>query len=109
MPALIRKLALAALMLAPAPALAATPEQELHCTSLGILAETVMRGRQAGVPMSAMLQQIEGSDETVAATRALILEAYSTPRYSSQAMQLRAAQEHRVWAEVTCFNAIYDR
>lgn len=59
------------------------------CEMYSSLAETVMEARQAGLPMSDMMDLVmDGSLRKL--TEEFIIEAYKTPRYSSERMKREA-------------------
>ena len=83
------------------------------CRLVGDLAETVMRERQKDVPISAMMQRIQGSvsiigydglpiDENDLAK--MVLLAYEMPRYHNAELQQDAVSGFRNIVEKQCYN-----
>jgi hypothetical protein len=79
------------------PTLAEEKEQNV-CESMGELAYMVMELRQEGVPMSQTMQ-ISDSD----LVKAIIVEAYDYPRFSTQEYKEKAADDFRNEVEVECY------
>lgn len=67
------------------------------CGSRAELAAVVMDGRQSGRPLSSVMQRVAGAKDTPPAVRedarAMVLDAYSRPRFSTPAYQKRAVVE----------------
>jgi hypothetical protein len=68
------------------------------CEQLGQVAATVMEARQAGVPLSTVMD-IMDSD----LGQALALDAYNQPRYRVEENQLRAIEDFRNEVERVCY------
>lgn len=95
----------AALLLTAAP-VAAAPERDDICQSVGELAQTLMAARQSGVPMSKVMAVAKGDDEKAASLlRELVLLAYEKPRFSTAAYRTRAAVDFRDEVELSCWKA----
>ena len=65
-----------------------------------------MRGRQIGVPMTAMMEAInttEMSAEIRAAFRALVIDAYKKPRFSTPAYRENAVRDFANEIAVVCY------
>jgi hypothetical protein len=71
------------------------------CPKLGEFAHVVMSNRQGGVPLSAALGT---TDEDL--LKSIILQAYTEPRWSTDASRLRAAQDFRNEVEVMCYQTL---
>lgn len=71
------------------------------CDSLHSLSTSLMRARQNGVSMATMMQSIRGraSEEFL---RALVIEAYEVPRYSSDEYRGRAVEDFANDQYLTC-------
>lgn len=99
----MKTLAMALLML-PTPGFA---QNEAICPYIGILAETVMEQRQAGIPMSTVLAVASTVDSVFVqeAVRELAAMAYDLPRSLSAEYRTIAVQDFRIMAEATCYEA----
>lgn len=99
----IRILAAAALCAAaPASAVRAQAETDALCTSMAVLATSVMQNRQYGVPRDVMLALApEESDETPV-FRALIAEAYAVPLAETMAGRERTIVQFSSAIEDSC-------
>ena len=78
----------------------AQAEQDI-CSAYGSLSAEAMRVRHAGVPLSQALSASE--DEFV---RAVLREAYSRPRMSTDRGIERSVQDFRNDVELACYEAI---
>ena len=103
------KRTLLALAFLAAPAHAVSAEAQKACSSVGSLAEAIMKGRQSGVPLSAMLSKVDSSDPAAEAARQIIITAFDVPRFSTPSMQQRAVEDRRDLAEKQCFKAFAKR
>ena len=78
------------------------------CRSVAGLAEKVMVARQAGVKLSAILQELEtrsvGNAKPV--IREVILGAYEKPRFTTEAYVERVIEEYRNTWHVECLRAM---
>ena len=86
-------------LMASAPAIAAD-----ICGNLSSLAATVMRGGQAGVSMKIQMD-VFNQDKfslTKGLGRALIIEAYERPRYSTKKYQQREIENFRDKVYLRC-------
>jgi len=63
---------------------------ETNCESVAGFAETVMEARQKGVSLVKMMQATDNK-----LLQAIIMEAYETPRYSTEEYQARKIGEFR--------------
>ena len=83
----MKKLLLATLLTASFAAQASN-----HCNTISVLADKIMEVRQMGADMAKVTEALlEGKNETVNDTSVrLVIEAYSQPRYMTEAMQLKA-------------------
>ena len=89
------------------PAAAQTAESLLICPTTGKLAQTVMKNRQNGVPMSTHVANILPKEEAARAiVMGIITAAYEVPRFSTPANQRRAVEDFRNEMEVACFRAL---
>ncbi len=98
-----------ALALLASPANAVSPEAQKLCARHGMFAEEVMKSRQSGVPLSAMLSTVDAESTVAEAARQIILTAFETRRYFSPDMQQRAVEEHREKYELICFKRFSKR
>ena len=72
------------------------------CTGWGELAATVMEVRQSGVPLSSVLAVFP---EIVPVRRAMIMDAYDTPRYRTPRIVAEVIEDFRNDQEYKCFDA----
>ena len=74
------------------------------CALLGGLAKEVMDARQAGTPMSALMQQftkaLPGLSE---AHKSFLISAYEEPQWNSEAKRADAANRFRNEFELKCY------
>lgn len=99
----MKHLPLTLLLLLPFPAAAQTT-----CATLGKTAETVMSARQSGMAMSAMMGYVDKTapdEDSEALMRAMIIDAYNTPRYASPINRTNAAVDFRNAVELMCYEA----
>lgn len=96
----IAKTTIAALVFVSASAMAATPTE--LCGSVGQLAESIMRARQAGVSFTQMLEAADGNK----IAEDLVQGAFKQPRFQSPGFIERAAQDFRERAEVDCMRIL---
>jgi hypothetical protein len=75
------------------------------CSKVGQLAGLVMEGRQQGVIMSTAMQSASGTTDMAELRRLLIIEAYKSPRYSTDRMKQSAIVDFRNEAELSCYTA----
>ncbi len=68
-----------------------------NCEYTGKMAATIMTGRQAGLPMSKLLDISEGKME-----KEMVFQAYDVPLYQSEEFQQRAVKDFSDRWEVTC-------
>jgi hypothetical protein len=87
-----------ALVMTSTIASAQEPTGQQLCASFGDLAETIMQNRQNGVPMSKMM---DATDLELA--RAIILDAYKLPRFSSEDYQEKQTADFRNEVELECY------
>lgn len=79
------------------------------CATMGSLATSAMRGRQAGADMAQMMDATMKLATTPALQpvakimRNLIVLAYQSPRYSTEEMQTKAIQDFTNQAELGCY------
>lgn len=96
-------LKLAALLgLMASPALAQNSETIALCETYGGLAAEIMKHRQNGVAMSAILGVLS-DDQTQ--EKAMVREAFEQPRFHSPSGKKRAIEDYRASIEVRCFKS----
>lgn len=93
------KITITAIVLALSP-MAVTAEAA-SCEEIGDLAGTIMKARQDGVAMSAMME-ITASSEL---STKFVVMAYGKSRWSSPAMKTREVQDFRNNVELGCYTA----
>jgi hypothetical protein len=76
---------------------------DTFCQQIGELAKGVMRNRQMGVNMSDMMKVASSGKVEDPFLRRLVIIAYDTPQYSSEAMQAQAVQEFSNQIQLTCY------
>ena len=78
-------------------------EEDAHtiCSAWGALAESVMQGRQNGVPMQAMIEVLIDPEDVV--INRMMIEAYETSRFSTHDYQQRAISTFRDAWYLDCY------
>ena len=102
------KTAIAAIaLLLPAVAIA-EPTPHEFCTGIAGLAEAVMEGRQNGTPMPAMMDvAAQGSDKEInSVMEALIIDAFSHPRYSTERVKQSTIGDFADSAYLSCITNV---
>ena len=92
---MLKPIILALTLLTTAPAQA----QPADCALVGDVAQSIMEERQSGVPMSDAMR-VAGDNE---ALRAMVVAAYSYPRFSSDSYRKEAATDFRNEIELICY------
>lgn len=87
----MKKLALALILFANV-----TNAASIGCKDVGDIAESLMKARQANVPISKII-------EKVPKLKGLTLEAYKYPAYSSDKYRTKAIKEFRNRVEIACY------
>ncbi len=81
--------------------------REAICPEIANLAMTIMSARQTGVPIETLMQaadqDVEQMYEDLA--KAMIMDAYSAPRYSSEEFQQQAITEFGNAVSVACYSS----
>lgn len=72
------------------------------CEKIEGLAESIMKARQVGVPMSATMKTV-GTSELV---RGWVIDAYEKPRFSTEPMIQRAIEDFRNEKSLVCMKAM---
>jgi len=72
------------------------------CTVIGTLAESIMTGRQNGVPMSRMME-VAADNELV---RAIVIAAYDQPRMSVDRNVQRSIADFQNDVMLQCYQAL---
>lgn len=74
------------------------------CDSSSELAEMIMRDRQGGTPMRAVMHAMEAgkNEQTVRLGKELVAEAYRRPLMQSDQMKQQAIVEYGNWAYSMC-------
>ena len=78
------------------------------CDSYTQLAEAIMKARQSGVSMAKLMKTVkkkDGGDFVVQ----LIIDAYDTPRYSSEKMQQETIENFRDNNYLECVKALRNK
>lgn len=86
-------------------ALVTSAKADDKCQSVGELARTIMKKRQADAPMSAMMQAIARIPDEAAGkvARELAIMAYQQPDFSVEENQNKAIAEFGNQAELVCY------
>src|SRR5690554_3544091 len=102
------KTAIAAIALLLPTAAIAEPTPHEFCTGIAGLAEAVMEGRQNGTPMPAMMDvAAQGSDKEInSVMEALIIDAFSHPRYSTERVKQSTIGDFADSAYLSCITNI---
>ena len=80
-------------------------DYDRYCTSHGKLSETIMRSRQAGVPLSEMLR-IAKDDKLI---RTVVMMAFNQPRMSTPENRAIMIEDFRAERELKCFETVEKR
>ncbi|MGX9996688.1 hypothetical protein [Vibrio sp. JZG120] len=72
------------------------------CEKYGSLATSIMNNRQVGVSMSKMMEAVDG-DKLL---QNLIIEAYDSPRFSTDKMQKKATERFRDDTYLACVKSM---
>ena len=72
------------------------------CQKIGQLSSKIMESRQRGAPMSDLMQ-IAGDSELM---QQIVIDAYETPRFSSDKYQENAIKDFRSEWELACYKAM---
>jgi hypothetical protein len=92
----MKKITLAiAALLASTSAFAQTASSEAVCTKLSQLSAQIMKNRQAGTPLSGMMEVTSKSTnaEVNRVTRKILLLAYDEPRFGTESYQQRSIND----------------
>src|SRR5690625_3126518 len=102
------KTAIAAIALLLPSVAIADPTPNEFCTEIAGLAEAVMEGRQNGTPMPAMMDvAAQGSDKEInSVMEALIIEAFSHPRYSTERVKQSTIGDFADSAYLSCITTV---
>jgi hypothetical protein len=68
------------------------------CENTGIIAAKIMEARQVGIPISKLLQAVEGK-----AAEAMVHQAFDVSRFQTEEYQQKAIRDFREKWEVTCY------
>ena len=68
------------------------------CENTGIIAAKIMEARQLGIPISKLLQAVEGK-----AAEAMVHQAFDVSRFQTDEYQQKAIRDFREKWEVTCY------
>ena len=97
---LTKALSLIAIMAFTAPAIATAQDKAAEQCELAVqIAEAIMQNRQAGTPISKMMEVADGNQAIIG----LILVAYDTPRFSTQEYQLQAVTDFSNEVGLACY------
>ena len=75
------------------------------CGDISGLASQVMKSRQSGIPMSAMIQATQGDSMM----ENMIISAFETPRYSSEKVKKRTIEDFRDKIYLECIKALKEQ
>ena len=102
------KTAIAAIALLLPSVAIADPTPHEFCTGIAGLAEVIMQGRQNGRPMHEMMGiAAQGNDPgTNIITEALIIDAFSHPRYSTERVKQSTIGDFADSAYLSCITNI---
>jgi len=78
----------------------AKAEEKDHCLQISSLAESIMTGRQMGLPMSKMMGVTD-----LDLARTMVIEAYEHPRFSTEQVKKRAIGDFRDRWYLACVKA----
>jgi hypothetical protein len=97
MKSLLSTLVLCAFM---TPAVAMSDANE-ECKMIGDIAESIMKARQAGVPISHAYEITAGNELATELAR----QAYEKTRWGTDELQLREVQDFKVFSVLACYTA----
>src|SRR5699024_2916935 len=102
------KTAIAAIALLLPSVAIADPTPHEFCTEIAGLAEVIMEGRQNGTPMPAMMNvAAQGSDKEInSVMEALIIDAFSHPRYSTERVKQSTIGDFADSAYLSCITNV---
>lgn len=87
----------------------AQPAKLDWCGNIGELAETMMASRQSGVPLDTVRAFTSKMDDAQARAKdvasRMVLDAYSSPRYSSAKGQQREIEEFKIKWQLACLKS----
>lgn len=75
------------------------------CESSAGMAYSVMIARQNGVPLSKVLAVVPPDEPAASIVKDIVMQAYSTPRYSHEDNRVEAAENFRDTVHVACLKA----
>jgi hypothetical protein len=101
----MRKLVLSLIVVCCFASVSFAGEKEDLCVKWAKLAETIMEKRQAGVPMTTMMQVLKESEIKNEALF-LVKKAYGTPFYGTKRYKLEAINEFSNKALIGCLNSM---
>ena len=80
---------------------------EQICPSVGQLAENIMNNRQLDMPMDKVMGIADAAEDEIAKkmARALIIDAYTRPAFSSDEYRLRATAQFKNEMLLECYKA----
>ena len=65
------------------------------CRNLGEIAQTIMKHRQSGTPISSVIETVNkvfSNPDAVKIMKAIVVEAYETPLYSSESIKEESSE-----------------
>lgn len=65
------------------------------CKSLSEMAGSIMKGRQGGVEMAAMMEVKQEDADVTQAARKIVVQAFEQPRYATKPMQEKAVVDFK--------------
>ena len=71
------------------------------CKKIGAIAESIMKARQRGIPISKLMEVSE--ENAGGSLRPVILFAYERPRYNSEEYQQEEIEDFRNRIELQCY------
>lgn len=77
-------------------------QSERLCEGIGQAARSIMEGRQNGVSMIKLMSVADNAGELAPLLKNLVQDAYDSPRYETQEMKKRAAQDFEDKVYATC-------
>lgn len=102
----MHRLALVTTVLALAMPGHAAPPGDMPCSAFGNLADTIMRKRQDGATLEAMLTIVRPEDSHAALlVRDIVLAAYARPRYRTEDYKARAVLDFRNDVQLECIRS----
>lgn len=101
----LKKSALLVLIAVTLPVFSGADEPATGCEVISRLAKSIMQARQSGVSMSEMMGIAARDEDFKALAEALVIDAYDSPRYSTDGMKQRSIEDFENNVFLQCIKA----